>query len=443
MKTLTFRSAPVTLRPYDVINRSMAVPAPQVDGFVVAMHAELVDAAGRRMPVQRVMLHHVVFLNRGRFDGDERDTTYCKGGRSQRFYGTGEEDQAMLLPTGYGYRIRARDRWRVGSMLMSHTNTLQQAFVEYTVTVDTNPRLTPVTPYWIGAVRCTGDPIFNVQGTGRKGAVYEQTRRFAFPRSGRIVAAGSHLHGGALALVLSQPRCRWRSLVESRSRYGMPDHPYYHVLPVLHEPGPIATSWMTSATGVPVQAGDDLRIRAVYDAERSHVRVMGIMHVYVAPPLPAAAAARTAPLGPRRAPVPCPALPRDVRAHVPDVPARLAPPAGRVPLTALGPDGVAREVTAPPGRVERFGGVAKVVVRRQRFSRRNLSVARGATVRWASGDRDHHDITLADGPAAFASRPFTGGGGYVRRLTVPGTYKVYCSLHPVAMTQRIVVRAGR
>ena len=34
----------------------------------------------------------------------------------------------------------------------------------------------------------------------------------------------------------------------SRPLYGLPEHPYYNVLPVLHEPGPIATSWITSAT---------------------------------------------------------------------------------------------------------------------------------------------------------------------------------------------------
>ena len=49
------------------------------------------------------MLHHVFFVNHGRFRGDRRAGD-CRARNGETFYGTGEEDQAVELPPGYGYR---------------------------------------------------------------------------------------------------------------------------------------------------------------------------------------------------------------------------------------------------------------------------------------------------------------------------------------------------
>ena len=49
------------------------------------------------MPVQRVMLHHIVYKTRARRD------PVCGG--TESFYGTGEENQTLSFPPGYGYRI--------------------------------------------------------------------------------------------------------------------------------------------------------------------------------------------------------------------------------------------------------------------------------------------------------------------------------------------------
>ena len=74
------------------------------------------------------------------------------------------------------------------------------------------------------------------------------------------------------------------------------------------------------------------------------------------------------------------------------------------------------------------------------FSHPNLSVARGATVRWSFEDAELHDVTLASGPRGFSSPHHNNGVTFARTLNVPGTYRLFCSLHPVAMTERIVVR---
>jgi plastocyanin len=387
------------------------------------MHARVVDAQGQTMPVQRVMLHHIVYKTRARRD------EVC-GGR-EAFYGTGEENEALSFPPGYGYRIRRRDRWLTGWMLMNHRAQRDVAYVEYTAWVDTSRRLGGVRPYWVRATACKNrrDPIFNVPGGRRPGTRFEKSASWTVPRAGRLVAGGSHVHGGSRELRLSQPRCGGRSLMVSRPLYGLPDHPYYNVLPVLHEPGPMATSWLTSAMGIPVRKGERLRVTSVYDAERAHVRAMGIWHLYLAPDRSVT----------RR----CRPLPRDVKSALPSVPGRREPPAVTVPLTGLDARGQAVTIDRPPGPTTTGGSRVDVRVDDLAYRIRNLSVPLDATVRWRFHGSTYHDVTVANGPVGFASRWSLRGDSFSRRFRTPGTYRLFCSLHPIAMTQVIDVRAAR
>jgi plastocyanin len=74
------------------------------------------------------------------------------------------------------------------------------------------------------------------------------------------------------------------------------------------------------------------------------------------------------------------------------------------------------------------------------FSPANVSVPEGAVIRWRFGDRARHDVTVADGPRGFASLYSTRGARFATRLTVPGDYRIFCSLHPVDMVQVVHVR---
>jgi len=424
IERVVVRQGPLTVKPYQVRYTSSGtrgVPAPRLDGYLVRMHARLVDRRGRPMPVRRVMLHHIVYKTRAHRD------PVCGG--SEAFYGTGEENETLRFPPGYGYRIGRRDRWVTGWMLMNHQAHRQRAYIEYTAWVETSRRLQGVRPYWVRATGCDNrrDPIFNVPGGAGPGATFEKTASWTVPQSGRLVAGGAHVHGGSRELRLSQPRCGQRPLMVSRPLYGLPEHPYYNVLPVLHEPGPIATSWLTSAGGIPVVKGERLQVTSLYDGERPHTRVMGIWHVYLAPD-------RTAGRG-------CPPLPRDVEDVLPPVPGRTDPPAVAVPLTGLDGRGRAITIDRPPGPIVRAGRHAEVRVDDLAYSVRNLSVPLGATVRWRFRGSGFHDVTLANGPVGFASRWSLRGESYRRRFTTPGTYRVFCSLHPIDMTQAIDVRA--
>jgi plastocyanin len=427
--TVTARHGPFEVGPYSVLyteDDTSRVQGPDLDGFIVRMHARVVDRRGRPIPVRRLMLHHVVYANRGRFDGDRRDPA-CPH-HSESFYGTGEENQTLRFPPGYGYRIRKGDRWDTSWMLMNHRGRVERAYIEYRATIDTSRQLEPVTPYWLRATGCRNreDPIFNVPGGGTRGSTYALSSTFRLPESGRLIAAGAHAHGGAKDVTISQPGCGDRTLMASRPLYGRRGHPYYTVLPVLHEPGPIDMSWAQTSTGIPIAKGEPLRVTARYDAERPHTRAMAIMRVYVAHGRGAAAT--------------CAALPANLENRRLEAPGRNGAPRFRVPLTGIDERGQARSIVAPPGARARTEGDVTVRVSEHQFRERNLSVPLGARVSWRFDDEDLHNVTIADGPLGFASQNSVDGDTYTQRLVRPGTYRLFCSLHPVQMTQSITVR---
>ena len=421
-RTHTFRVGPVNIGGYASEKGFDIAPTPRRSGYVTAMHARLVNSQGRPVPQERVMLHHAFFLNYGRFRGDRRGGD-CHARPAQYFYTTAEEDQALVLPPGYGYQVRKRDRWRVGWMYMNHRPTRDRVYLQYTVTVRTEPQI-PVTPHWI-SVSCAAGKIYSVPGDG---GVHARARTWLVPRGGRIVAGSAHAHGGVLSVDVVDERCGGRPLLSSDARYGMPEDPIYNLSPVLHEPAPRSMSKVISASGWAISRGDRLKIVSRYANDSPHSAVMAIMHLYVAP-------------GAGR-PVPCPPLPDDIqtmRLPFPGAPGREAPPLEQPELSELGRDGIARPVTDLTGPIAVRGGDADVRVRNGAFTPRRLSVPSGAVVRWRFSDPVEHDVMLASGPRGFAS-DYMRRGTYRTRLTVPGQYRIFCSLHPVTMAQTIEVR---
>ena len=421
-RTLTLRFGPVSLSGYETGTGTNNTRAPKLDGYVTRMHAHLVDRNGKPIPQQRVMLHHVFFTNQSRAGRGD-----CARAHTETFYGTGEEDQEISFPAGYGYRVKRTDRWKVGWMFMNHRHTDDRVYLQYTVTVSDNPQTKPVTPYWI-SVSCARNKIYSVPGGGAAAATHRYSRTWTVPKSGRIVTAGAHAHGGALKVSVLRPGCG--ELLSSVARYGAADDPIYHLSPVLHEPAPRSMSVVTSASGWRVSKGDRLRVTSLYSDSAPHSAVMGIMHLYIA-----SGRGRTAA---------CPANPTDVQEHrlaFPGAPGRDAPPLVTPQLSALDANGVAQPVMGDlPGPLKTLSGDATVGVRNVAFSPRRLSVPAGATVRWNFGDPIRHDVTLAGGPRAFASAYLRRGASYRTKLTTPGEYRIFCSLHPVAMSQTIVVR---
>lgn len=78
------------------------------------------------------------------------------------------------------------------------------------------------------------------------------------------------------------------------------------------------------------------------------------------------------------------------------------------------------------------------------FSPGKVTVKKGTKIRWAwlEGNQDNHDVRLKSGPRGvkkFKSDLAASDYSFSKKLTVPGTYKIYCSLH-ATMRETIVVK---
>jgi plastocyanin len=428
---------PVDVAGYEVRQEvTGGIPKPPVDGAITHMDVDVTNVHGRPMSIKRLMLHHIVFLNVGERFGDKQDATCDRitmfdarttlPARMERFYAAGEERATLDLPPGYGYPIKPGETWGIVWMFMNHRAASDRAFIRYHVTVDTAPDLVRTTPYWLDAANCNADPVWSVAGGGAPGSIDSRTTTFTLPQSGRIVAAGGHVHGGAKDLAISQPNCGDRRLWTHEPAWAPKDHPFYTVTPILHEPGPLAMSSMGSQQGIPIAAGEQLKLSANYDNSRLHTRVMGISVLHLAPD--AAVTGTCAPLPPDLS------QPRTVLPH------RTALPAFTVPLTGLDARGRAREIARPAGAVRRAESGTTIKVGDTFFSRPNLEVRAGATLKWQFGGRLLHNVTVASGPRGFSSDNLDQRRVYARRLTAKGTYKLFCALHPVAMAATVTVR---
>jgi Stress up-regulated Nod 19 len=396
VQTLVFRSQPITLKPFEVVQPTQLADSPKLDGYVVGMAADVVDAKGAVLPLNRVMLHHVVFAKLG-----VPDST-CAGRSpipAERFYATGEERTKVQLPAGYGYPNLGSNLWGMLAMLMNHHNKRETVYVRYTVRYETSAPLVPVKPIWLDEHNCSADPVFDVPGTGGRGSTFSKHTDYAIPESGRLVEGVGHLHGGGIRLDLSDRTCG-RRVFSSLPTWGGPEPK-----PVMHEPGPAHMSWFRSSTGIPVASGHVLRLKAVYDNSLPHTRVMGIMLLYLAPGQVTG----------------CPAVPPlDIDLGSPGPPPRV-----HLPL-----------LRRPRGPVRH---VKSTWVGDYRYGAQRVSIRRGTRFRWHFVGGVAHNVTLASGPVGFSS-PSKTRGTFSYRFRRPGVYKLFCSLHPTRMTQKIRVR---
>ena len=457
-----------TIGGYEVRQWYDFAPTPPETGYITHMETDIVDdTTGAPVPISRLMLHHIVFVNL-----DHQDST-CAGqgylgfdGRKdfgntfapQRFYAAGEERAKMSMPPGYGYPSDQNDTWGIVAMVMNHRSALDHALIHYEVTVD-NSSLTAVKPYWLDVRDCRADPIYNIPSVAQKAnqarkekkgrhasaakrhkkgekkrkqpaanPTTDETRDYTFPESGRLIAGAGHVHGGAIKETLTQPDCGNRQVAESDPTWGLPDHPFYNVRPVLHEPGPINMSAFRSTTGLPIHAGETLRLNSIYDDSQPHVRVMGIMVVYLAPD-----SSVTQNCGP----VP------NWEVLKTDQPGRPGPVPFTIPLTGLDANGQATTINAPPGAIQRAGRNTVVNVGDRFFGSPNLRVKRGSWLTWQFNGRELHNVTLANGPLGIGSDNLDGSRTFTEKLNRPGTYRFFCALHPTQMQERVIVTAKK
>jgi plastocyanin len=451
-----------TIGGYEVRQWYDLAPTPPQDGFITHMETDIVDENGAQVPISRLMLHHIVFLNLNRQDSTCAGQGYTGfDGRKdfgntfapQRFYAAGEERMKLSMPPGYGYPTSTTNTWGVVAMVMNHRSTVDHALIHYEVTIDSSS-LTAAKPYWLDVRDCRADPIYNIPSVaqkakeakkekkGRKAPVKKhkkgkkkrkkatvkptitESRDYVFPESGRLIAGAGHVHGGGVGLTLTEPNCGNREVARSDPTWGLPDHPFYNVRPVLHEPGPINMSAFGSTTGLPIHAGESIRLNSIYDDSLPHVRVMGIMVVYLVPD-----SSVTQDCGP---------VPNwDVLKT--NQPGRPGPVPFTIPLTRLDANGQATTINAPPGAIQNAGINTVVPVGDRFFGAPNLRVRQGSWITWQFNGSELHNLTLANGPLGIGTDNLDGGRAFTQKFNRPGTYRFFCALHPVQMQERVIV----
>ncbi len=424
---------PVDVDPFEV-EQASAVLTPGVDGYITAMSVDVVNPDGTQVPINRLMLHHIVFARIGvQHPGCQSLTSFDSKTKfpaaGEPFYAAGEERQVMGLPEGYGYRVTKDDRWFMTWMLMNHRGKKDSAQIRYTITWEDSAELKSVRPLWMDVVNCNADPVYDVPGGGKAGSVHERTYELPAPESGRILSGGGHLHGGGKEIAISQPDCGNREIFSSKPAWGMPDHPFYTVRPILHEPGPISMSGWISSQGFPVQKGQRIRLTSRYDNSRPHTRVMGIGVLYLAPGEVNEACA------------PPPTDGQSIQlADVRGEKYRTKTPKFAVPLTGVDSRGRAVSISRPPGKTRAVKSGTTVKARDSFFSIPNAALRKGGRLRWQFGTPTLHNVTLANGPRGFSSPNLNDGRTFDVKFKVPGTYRIMCTLHPIGMTQTVTVR---
>jgi plastocyanin len=431
--TNSYTVGPINVAGYEVKQDVMiGIPKPPSGGAITNMEVDIVDGPGpgaQQVPISRLMLHHIVFLNAGRKDAtcdsflSFDNLTSFPG--AERFYAAGEERAKMALPGGYGYKYGGAS-WALTYMVMNHRPVNDQAYVRYTVTVDDNPAIQHAKPYWLDAQNCHADPVYNVPGTKKPGSIHNRFRDIVMGQPGRIVGGMGHVHGGAVKLTLTEPECGDRQIGESLPTWANSDHPFYNVRPILHEPGPINMTGFQTQQGIPVAVGERLRLNSLYDNSLPHTRVMGIMLIFVA-----ADGSVTQRCGP---------LPGDTVTLGSSQAGRPGPIPFRIPLTGLDANGNAITIKKPPGRTVKVPGGADITVDDRFFSRRNVRIRRGQKLDYVFSGNELHNLTLANGPVGIGSPNLDGSRVFTRKFGRRGTYRFFCGLHPVQMQQRVVVK---
>jgi plastocyanin len=97
-----------------------------------------------------------------------------------------------------------------------------------------------------------------------------------------------------------------------------------------------------------------------------------------------------------------------------------------------------------PASVAGTGAKRTITIGDNFYAPTKVTVKAGTTVTWKWPDDtgDSHDVKLKSGPKgakAFHSEEAAAAYSFKRKLTVPGTYKIICTLHE-EMKQTIVVK---
>jgi hypothetical protein len=211
------------------------------------------------------MLHHAVFTDLSRDDPVcGRDTLL--GQLGHRIFAAGNERTGGAMPEGFGVPV-GQGPWGGVLELMNMSTEPRIVYIEATVrwVPAATPGIAPVTPVWLDIDSC-GDSEVDV-GSGRTDLVWDWPSTL----TGRIVAAGGHVHDGGVWLSLHN-QGNGEHVCTSVAGYG--------TRPEFMGSVESMSYCVWDRLGA-LRTGDVLRLTARYNTAAPQQGVMGIMLVFV------------------------------------------------------------------------------------------------------------------------------------------------------------------
>lgn len=185
-QTITLRLGPLNL-PANSDHSAVAQPPDQYldllfDGWIIAYHPRLTDAAGNTIPGR--LLHHVAFWNVSRSD------FLCPNKEEHIFGAGGEMNDWPALP-GFGYPVAKGNRIRINTMFHNPTDTsYPEAYIEVVIEYRRTgtAQLRSVYPTWFDVMEC-GNSGYNLD----PGQNFHQGS-FTLKHTGTLLGVGGHMH---------------------------------------------------------------------------------------------------------------------------------------------------------------------------------------------------------------------------------------------------------
>ncbi len=161
------------------------------NGWLTAYHPSLVDSKGTVLPNH--LLHHAAFFNTARSD-------FLCPDREEHIFGAGAEMNDWPGIPGVGYRVQKGDRIRITAMFDNATaQSYREAFLQVRVAyqlANQGATLKNVYPAWFNVMEC-GESAYDLPA-----GISSKTGQFKLAYSGKLLAAGGHLHDYGDWLVL-------------------------------------------------------------------------------------------------------------------------------------------------------------------------------------------------------------------------------------------------
>jgi len=262
----TVRVGPFVLPPSSatvpIVNQFIPnMPKPCEGCFITAVEPGLVDAAGHRADMSTgVMLHHVVIAAPGQ-DDVTCDRSHGIGALGRRLFASGDERTPIRLPDGFGYRVDP-GQWVGLIELMNESSTPKTVFFDAVVhhVPASTPGMKPITPVWLDMDNCYTS-VYSVPA-GKSATRWSWSSTL----TGRIVAAGGHVHAGGVGLTLDNATLG-RRICGSQAGYGSGAMEG-------HVTSMSTCSWDSLGA---LRSGDKLVMTSIYDSPKAQDDVMGIM----------------------------------------------------------------------------------------------------------------------------------------------------------------------